>query len=342
MVSRTAAVVFCVSGAFAVAAQAETLIVAHGFQPSHVNYTHGIEPWMACVTEMTGGDLTFEHFPSGQISGHKDSINSLQSGIAQVSGVVPGYESAKMPLNNMPGLPGLGATAVELNANYRTMITNGSPLQKEWEDLGIRPFLVISTPAYQVLSTTAPLDTLEKLEGTKIRVSAGPQSLAVEQLEGIPVEIGTPDMYVALQRGTVDATILSLTSSVAYNVDELIKSSSTNGAFASGQTVYSISESAFQALTGDQQAAVIDCGTKTSEAIAEHLDVLNDEVIEDYAGKGIEMYAFAPDVLDAIDERLAAVAEAFNADLESRGLPARAAYEQYRAVIDAYEGTVSN
>lgn len=324
----------CAGGLVTAPVSAETLIVAHGFQPAHVNFTDGIVPWMTCVTEATKGELEFEHFPSGQISGHRDSISSLQSGVAQVSGVVPGYETSKMPLNNMAALPGMGVTAVELNANYRAMLANGSALQKEWEELGVRPFLVISTPAYQLMTTGAPLDTIEKMSGVKIRVSAGPQSLAMQQLGGIPVEIGTPDMYVAMQRGTVEGTVLSLTSSVAYNLDELIKSSSTNGALASGQTVYSIAEKTFQGLTETQQTAVVDCGLKTSEAIAERLDTLQQEVIADYAAQGIVMYDFPPEVLAQIDSRLAAVAEAFIVDLEGRGLPAREAYTQYRAMID--------
>lgn len=315
-------------------AQAEKLIVAHGFQPSHVLYKEAAVPWMACVSDGTGGAIEFEDYHSAQISGHRDSINSLNAGIAQVSGVITGYESAKLPLSQIVQLPGVGTSSSHRAAAFRKMLENGSEIQAELAASNLVPLMNLSTAGYQILSTGERIDTMEKLAGMKIRGSAGPQAFALESVGATPVEITAGDMYVALQRGTVDATILSMTSAPAYNLHELVKSASTNGAFAAGHTIWAMDKGTFDKLSADQQQVVLDCAREFEVSANKILDDENDGVIADYASKGVDTYEFPPDMLETINAALTPVAENFVKELDDRGLPGAATFEMFKKVLD--------
>jgi TRAP-type C4-dicarboxylate transport system substrate-binding protein len=150
---------------------------------------------------------------------------------------------------------------------------------------------------------------------------------AVEALGATPVDMGTPDMYVGLQRGTIDGTILAMTSAPAYKLHEVIKSISTNGAFSSAHSVWAIDEKAYQGLPAASQKAMTDCGLQVEKASAVVLDEAAKTIAGDYAAKGVTFYAFPPDMKSQIDASLGTVAGKFVADLEGRGLPAKKAYE---------------
>ncbi len=316
------------------AASSETLTFAHGFPPTHNNVTQGAVPWMECVEKATAGKIDFKHFPSGQISGHKDSIHSLETGLAQISAIVPTYEGGKMPLNTMTNLPNMGTTSVEINAAYREMLDNGSPLAEEWTQVGVTPLMSMGLPAYQLMSTGAPIDMLEKFKGIKLRVSPGPQSMTADALNAVPVTIPSGDTFVALQRGTVDAAILALGASVAYGWPEVVKSVSSNGAFALGHTVLGIETKTFKGLPEEHQKAITECGLSVEKDYAANLDVLNDKAKKVYIDKGAVVYEFSEEELARMNERMSVVADQFVEDLEKRGVPARKTYDLYRTALD--------
>src|SRR5690606_21337622 len=59
----------CMVSSLAVAAaQAETMRVITYLPPTHFAVTGGMEPFMDCVKNGTGGAIDFDFFPSGQIA----------------------------------------------------------------------------------------------------------------------------------------------------------------------------------------------------------------------------------------------------------------------------------
>lgn len=316
--------------------QAEPLTVAYIVPPTHVYVTQGIKPWMECVGAATNGEVTFQEFPSGQITGPKDSIHALQNGIAHITQVVPAYESDKIPLNNMPTLPGIAESAVQVTSAFQKAIERNTPMAEELTALGIRPFLTQFSAPYQLMSTTGPVDTMDKMKGLKVRGGAGPINLALDALGATPVEMATADLYVGMQRGTVDATVLAMTAAPAYKLQELVKSISTNGAFSFAETIWSLDEKTYQAMPEAHQKAVMDCGLKIQQSAAEFLDKDAARVIEEFKALNIEFYEFPPEMLEQVNAALAPIADKFVADLDSRGLPGRAAYDAFvQAVADS-------
>ncbi|ABL71300.1 TRAP transporter substrate-binding protein [Paracoccus denitrificans] len=314
-------------------AHAETLVFAHGFQPAHVVFAHGVEPWMECVAQKGEGRVTFTHFPGGQISTHPAAIDSLNSGVAQVSAVILSYVSEKMPLNGVTLLPDMGNSSVEMVTAYRKALDEGGPLLEEYHQNQLQPILVNLLPPYQFLSGVGVVDTVEKFRNLKASIGGGSQLMMAESMGTSPVYITAADMYVAMQRKTVDGTFLTLASAKPYSLTEVMNAVSANGSFGSGASVISMDKATYDGLAPESRELLDDCGREAEMALARHGDAENERLKTELAAMGIEVYEFSPETLTEISALMADVADHYVARIEQLGRPGSEALQSYRAAL---------
>lgn len=312
-------------------ASATTLVVSNGLSPTHAISVHAFEPWMACVTEATGGSVEFNYFPSGQIAPVGGSLDALKSGLAQVAFTSPSNESSKMPLAGIALLPGLGVTSVEMTKLMREVWTAPGPIADELAENEVHPLILNSLPAYQIMSSGNKIEQPGDFSGRKIRATGGAMTFTVDHMGATPVEMPAGDLYVAMQRGTVDGTIFSFSSAKTYSLQELLKSISTNGGFGTSAQMIAISNDAWADLGAEEQTALSDCGRKTEDELAAFLDEENAQLIEEFTAAGVDVYEFAPEAKAEIDAMMAEVAADYIRQLEDRGLPGQQTYDQYLA-----------
>ena len=317
----------------ATAAAAAELSVVHGSPTGHV-IAQAVDDWMACMEGKGVEDLSFRYYPAGQISSLPELLQSLQSGVADLAPVPIGYVSDQMPLNGVSMLPGLGSTAGEVIGAYSASLEEG-PLAEEFAANDIVPLWVMAFPPYQIVSMDEPLRTADDFSGKVIRSAGGSMNLVITSLGGSPAEIPVGDMYVALERGTVGGTISALASLKPYNVQELMKAVSTNGAFGTFANVFSIRKDQWDALSEATQSVMTECGDQTEAFIGELLDDEAGALVAEFDGTGVDTYEFTDDELAAIDESLDTVKADWVQRLSDRGLPAEQVLADYEARIGA-------
>lgn len=312
---------------------AETLTVSHGYPPNHVIAQQGITPWMECVAERTAGRIGFNYFPGGQIASVKDSLDAINGGLSQVSTVVVPYLSHKLPLNGITMLPDMGDTSTEMVSAYRELLNQGGPVSDEWDAIGVRPLVINMLPVFQMVSTVGAVDSLDAFSGVKIRSAGGLLNFTISALGAVPVEMPAGDMYVALQRGTLDAAFLALASVKPYSVDELANAVSVNGSFGGGATIIGIDNGVWERLSPEYQAAIDDCGAAVERQFAVYLDEENVALQKQFGAQGIDVYEFSNEDEAKIKSRLDSVALGYVERLSKRGLPSSEVYEQYRTIL---------
>ena len=156
-------------------------------------------------------------------------------------------------------------------------------------------------------------------------------NLAIQTLGGSPTEVPAGDIYVAMERGTVNATLSAYTTIDAYGVAELCNAASTNGSFGSFTNVFSISERKWETIPDDIRAAMMEAGVQTEAHVGEVLDGGEAELAEKFAQNGMELFAFPDAELALINERLGAVHDDWAERLTGRGLPAQNVLDSYRS-----------
>ncbi|WP_323032443.1 TRAP transporter substrate-binding protein DctP [Paracoccus sp. (in: a-proteobacteria)] len=312
------------------AAEPVKLRVTNGLSPTHVVSTEGIEPWMACVTDRTGGEVTFDYFPGGQISKVTETTDAIANGLADIGFMSPSNEGSKLPLNGLAMLPGIGTSAVEITEAYRASIDAGSPLADELVALGLRPFILNALAPYQIMARNKKTDSLDSFRGVKTRVAGGAMNFTALALGAVPTEMPAGDLYIALERGTVDATILAKSSVKTYSLQELVTSMSSNASLGTSTQFFAISEASWGKLSAPHQEAVMSCGAEVEKSLAEYLDKQETELQAEFSGLGIDVYDFPPEELEKINAALEAATLDYVKRLGARGLPAQEGYDSLR------------
>lgn len=313
-------------------AQRVTMSVVTGSPPGHI-ISFGVETWMSCVSDALGDDIRFNYFPSGQLVALREMLAGLESGVADSVPIPVGYASERLPLNGVSMLPGLGTSAQQIIGTYSRAIRENAALAAEFEDVDAVPMWVMGFPPYQAISMGPAMRSLADFQGKVVRSAGGTMTLAIEALGAAPAEVTVSDLYVSMERGVVDATISGFASVKPYNLQEIMQSISTNGAFGTFTNVFSVNANVWAGLPEDVQEIMRECGGHVEEVMAERMDREAVELAEEFAGMGIEVFDYSEEEAAAIAVPLASVHDDWIARLEGRGLPAREVLEQYQAIM---------
>ena len=308
---------------------AEKLIVTTNVPPVHWASTQGGEPFMKCVKEATKGDIDFNYFPSGQIAGFTKSLDAVNDGLAQISYIVVSAQTDKLPLNGIPILPELGRNVVEMTRAYRKAIDANGLLMQEYAKNRIRPLMINMFPPYQMMSRADAMDTLDKIRGKKISSGGGSLIVTLKALGANAIEMAPSDIYLALQQGTVDGTMLALASVKPYKLQEVLKSVTSDAHFGSAAGVWSIDTAVWSRLSAGNQKAFTDCGNKVESELAVWVDKWTEELKAELTAAGVKVTSVPAAARPAMAEKLKLARDDYISRIASRGLPAQKAYEDY-------------
>jgi TRAP-type C4-dicarboxylate transport system substrate-binding protein len=331
-----AAAYLVVSVGFAAGSPAgtQTLTLTSVNAPGHWSEEQGIKPFMACVQDATNSSIIFNYFDSGKIANQNASLDVLTKGAADISFIVPSALSDKMPINNIPMLPDMGDTTVQMTRAYRTVINNpDSPYSKELKGLGVVPLILNVFPPYQIMERTQPFKTMADFKGKKIRVAGGAQTFAITAIGAIPVQIGFAEIYVAMQQGTVDAFVFATTPLESLSLQEVTKAMTRNGNFGGAIGLIGMGQNSFSKLSPENQKILIGCGLKSEDHLAHYADTTNEQLFDKFSKMGIDVYALSPETLAALQPKLKLAQDDFVSRLEKRGLPGKVAFDEWNKAL---------
>lgn len=309
-----------------------TLSVANGSPLKHVLSAQGTTPWIDRVKALTNNEVEIKYFPAGQVAQLKELLRAVQNGVVDIAPIPIGYVTDKMPLNDVSALPGLGSTSKVIVDAHAAAVKEGL-LAREFASNKIHPLYVMAFPPYQVVSMKAPIKTVDDFKGRVLRSAGGSMNLAISALGATPAEIPVGEMYVALQRGSVDGTISAFASIKGYNVQDIAKSMSTNASFGTFVNILSANVDKWKSWPKEIQDVLTKAGLEINASAAKFMDGETDNLKAEFKAKGMEIYDFAPDQLAAVNKRLAGVQDEWVRRLAARGLPAAEALKQYSSHI---------
>ncbi|QDC10636.1 hypothetical protein FHY55_15970 [Oceanicola sp. D3] len=209
--------------ALATTAQAaDELIISSATPPQHIQTTT-MTDFAAALTERSGGALKAKVFDSSQLYNARDVGKAVARGDVGMATVPSPYLSrveANINVLDLPVLKGMSAedrSAMldgEVGAKLNGMLAEkmGIVVPGNWPVLG----------RVYYWSTSKPLRNFDEFVGLQVRIpgGAGPAAV-VEGMGGIPVVMPGSDMPLALQQGTVDATMAAIESVVQQKLTDV-------------------------------------------------------------------------------------------------------------------------
>ena len=281
------------SGASAAIADDVTLRYAGTLPAAHHN---GEGQYMLAnrVQELTNGSVKIEVYPAGQLYKAREIPTAIVSGGADMGYNLTSVWSTDTvsEINDIPFLFTNHAHAAKAWAPDGELIRAFS---KQMESRGMKTVHVMFYGSlFDFGNNKRQMKEASDFDGMKIR---GYGRLAAEGLRALgtsPVVMSPGEMYLAIQRGTIDGAITGVTSLKSRKIWEVVKYATITGA-TFGVMAVNISQTKWDALSKAQQDALLQAGQEVFEwsvAISAKRDT---EALEFITEQGVDTLALTAD-----------------------------------------------
>lgn len=209
------------SGQAASPAKTMTLIVA-AHAPQNDVTSQTIKYWGDLVTKETHGRIQFKYHWAGSLVSVAQAFSAVNEGTADIADVASSFLSGKVPAVGILSTP----YAFPLLSNHILNFIHAvnpvvdSIYQKHGQKV---LFSDTAESPMDIVSTSKFYKTPSDFKNTLARTAGSWQSVTMTAWGGKPVVLGLGDLYTALQRGTVNATLLSMELTKSFKIYEVAK-----------------------------------------------------------------------------------------------------------------------
>ena len=319
----------------AFAADPIVLRFADDIPKTHPISVYGSKVWMDEVERLTQGQVKFQWYPSGQLGKGRDVLALVQSGAIDVGSIGPSYTPDKLPLSAVAELPGMFASSCSGSAAAWSLMKSGGLLdQKEYAPLGLHVVFGFTNPPYEVQTVKRAVTAPGDMQGLRLKTLGGASDQAALKLGAVPVQMAVPDLFLGLQRGTVDGRFGAFTS-VYSNSTQDVLSHSTVGADIGGFVLATfIGDRRWKSLPPDVQAAMLQAGDVAWQSFCKEADAENKAAAKKLADENHwVLHEVTPAEHAEWQKVLGPVADEWAATLDHRGKPATPILQAFRAAV---------
>lgn len=206
---------------FSASAWSQTVMrFASWMPPTHPVNEVVLPTWKKWIEEATDNRVTLAVEYN---MGHpKTMFNLVEDGVADASWGYHGYVPGRFRLTQIVEQPLLGVSGEAASvAHWRV---HNKYFKDTYEFEGLELVALVTHGPGQIHSTF-PVNTLSELEGKKIRVGGGVQSVIGERAGLVPVSAPAPKVYEMLQQGVIDGVFLPVCDVKNLRLNEVITDS---------------------------------------------------------------------------------------------------------------------
>ena len=217
------------------------------------------------IAEKTGGAVTAQVYPSGQLGGDADLINSMALDSGTVDIIITDASNFATYDEKM-GISALPFQFADFESAWAFMDSDIEAAAEEGLiDQNMRVLAHYDNGFRCVTNSKKPIETPDDMKGLLIRTPENPVIMATMTALGAnPQPLSFSELYQALQQKTYDAQenpIPVIYNNKLYEVQEYL--SVTNHIYSG--MCFTIAESTWQKLSADQQAIVQEAATASAE-----------------------------------------------------------------------------
>lgn len=201
----------------------ETLTGVTYIPPSYEDLAYGYQGFVDAVNKANPEAVQIDFYDSGRLVSADEQLPALRSGNIDLMFHTSSYITRSLPILGITGLPGV----VDALYQYPERLKRDSPLFQLVRDELAKQGLELLTlgggllePEYIWSTKSAPIKSIEDVNGKKIRVVSFEATNVVEDFGGAPVRVPSSELYLAMQRGTVDAAVANISTVNGRDLDE--------------------------------------------------------------------------------------------------------------------------
>lgn len=292
--------------------------VAFGDSSASVFYHSILVPWGEELEAASDGKLKVTHFHSGSLGPANEHWDLAVKGLADVSWQITLLSQGVFPLTDAVTLPPTGIHSAEkMNTILWDLYQNNEYFQKEYQDAKV---LFFAGGPPQWYWATTPVETAGDIDGLRIGSTGGPAIEAIKLNGGAPTFFLPMDMYLALEKGTLDGVAFIAEGVAAFKLGEIANYGCAID-LCTFPAVVAINQKFFDGLPADLQKVVEDVSGEWSTRAGKIVDESNLHAAEALKQAGVVIYEPNEAEQQAWYEPLAPMLDTWTKTVDGLGLP---------------------
>lgn len=314
----------------ATAVQAKELKLSLLVPEHHILVQEVFKPFEQEVEAKSKGELEITLYPSAVLGSGKEQLRLTETGVADIALVVPTYTKGRFPHLETGVLPFAFTSSVH---GTRVMAAlRDKYIEPEFDSVKLL-FAAVTSPT-ALLTVKKPLPHLADLNGVTLRGTGGEQNSVLSELGVNTISVPASDLYVALERGTIEGTILSLASAPGYKLEEVVGYVNQVN-FSSTPITVVMNRQAWEGLTPEMQAIVQEASLNAAIATGKAYDGADLKGLKTLQDNGAKVVNFAEADVAELKRVSAPSWGNWEAKLTENGADGAAYMADFRAAIDA-------
>ena len=289
-------------------------------------FTEHVEKLAELVSAKTNGEFTM-NISYGGLSKNRENLDGISIGAFEMAQFCAGYHRDKNRVVTVLELPFLGVANLEEEVAVSKAVYAHPAAVEEMAQWNAKLLMTSPMPQYNIVGTGEPRDTLEKMNGMRVRATGG-LGKAFEAVGAVPTSVTATEAYQAMESGVVDTVAFAQHAHLSFGTINQADwwTANLNPGTVNCPVVVNID--AYESLSDAEREAL---DSSIPEALDHYLanygELLKkwDSVL---AEKGVQKVEIAQSVIDEFRTKAADPArDAWIADMESQGLPGQELYD---------------
>jgi tripartite ATP-independent transporter DctP family solute receptor len=247
----------------------------------------GIDVFAKEVEKRTAGRYKVQTFYSGSLGGERESIEAVQLGTQELTltstGPVPNF----VPEARILDIPFLFRDKAHARAVLDGPI--GQDMLKTFEPKGFKALAWAENGVRHMTNSKRAVNAPDDLKGLKMRTMENPVHVAAYKGFGIiTTPMAFPEVFTALQQGTVDGQENPLSVIMAAKFDQVQKHLTLTGHVYS-PCIFLMNKAAFDKLSAADKQAFLDAAKEATKANRARVDEDDAKGVAELRSKGMQV-----------------------------------------------------
>ncbi len=315
------------------AAQADKiykLSFAHHMSTSSPLHTMVYAPFKEDLEKLSKARIQVTIYPGAALGKPQAEYDMVTKGAADMVQFAPDYTPGVFPLSDIFCLP-FAIPNAEVGRKVAAEMFEKKLLDTKYYNSKAIAWIG-TTSSYQLFLAKRKVTGLDDMKGLKVRTPGGLMGEALTTLGATPVSVPGGEFPTALERGVVDAGLISFAGARSYRLKDLCKyaTKADTGVIVMG---FMVNRAVYEGLPKDLQEVFDQAARNFLTNQVASFDVADQEVIQEVKQAGVEIIELDPAEKARWVQKCVPIYDKWINDMKSKGLPVEAAYAEYKTIL---------
>lgn len=297
---------FAIGLASPISAYAEPLKVSSFLPPNHT-FHRMLDKWSDEMKEKSGGELSLQIFPAGQLGPPPRQFELVEAGAADLAIILHGATPGRFPVTELAGLPlsyPTGGSSSKITSKRLTELAQEF-LAKE--HAGTKIMWMAVTPPLKIHLKDRDPAGVDGIKGLRVRYAGKIWQQIIAALDASPVPVPPSKSTDALAKGVIDGATFPYEATKAFDMGTVVKYSMEPG-LASATFAVVMNQKVYDNLSSEMKKIIDETtGPALGEAFGEMWDEGEAEGRKYMIDAGVKITKLSDDQLSEVSKTIAPI-----------------------------------